>query len=214
MLPQPRRPRVRGLCCAPWRRTPSPRADRSSPGRCEDRGGSVQAGPQVIAEQWDRIGQFYAAFPAGNATASAALQRLNRFQASNRFYAANRELGRALKTEFVLQYMSEPQLRAKVRRGLLKVEQLHALARAVYYGQRGRISAREVYDQMNACSCLTLILACILYWQAREISRLAAGPDFPFDPDLLRHVSPIEWKNVILYGEIKIDPAKLKTRRP
>ena len=90
--------------------------------------------------------QFYAAFPAGHATASAALQRLNRFPASNRFYAANRELGRALKTEFVLQYMSEPKLRAKVRRGLLKVEQLHALARAVYYGQRGRISAREVYD--------------------------------------------------------------------
>ena len=87
---------------------------------------------------------------------------MDRFQASNRFYAANRELGRVLKTEFVLQYMSEPQLRAKVRRGLLKVEQLHALARAVYYGQRGRISAREVYDQVSACSCLTLILACIV----------------------------------------------------
>ena len=69
-------------------------------------------------------------------------------------------LGRALKTEFVLQYMSKPKPRAKVRRGLLKVEQLHAWARAVYCGQRGRISAREVYDQMNACSCLTLILAC------------------------------------------------------
>ena len=68
---------------------------------------------RLIAEQWDRIGQFYAAFPAGHATAPSALQRLNRFQASNRFYAANRELGRALKTEFVLQYMSEPQLRAR-----------------------------------------------------------------------------------------------------
>ena len=31
---------------------------------------------RLIAEQWDRIGQFYAAFPAGHATASAALQRL------------------------------------------------------------------------------------------------------------------------------------------
>ena len=31
-----------------------------------------------------------------------------------------------------------------------------------------------------------------------EISRLAATPDFPFDPDLLRHISPIEWKNVVL----------------
>ena len=50
--------------------------------------------------------------------------------------------------------------------------------------------------------------------QARDISRIAAAPDFPFDPDLLRHVSPIEWKNVILYGEIKIDPAKLKLREP
>ena len=30
-----------------------------------------------------------------------------------------------------------------------KLEQLHALAWAVYYEQRGRISAREVYDQVN-----------------------------------------------------------------
>ena len=67
---------------------------------------------------------------------------------------------------------------------------------------------------MNACSCLTLILACIVYWQAREISPIAAAPDFPFDPDLLPHVSPIEWNNIILYGEIKIDPAKLKLRVP
>ena len=125
----------------------------------------------LIAKQRDRIGQFYAAFPAGHTTASAALQWLNRFQASNCFYAANRELGRTLKTEFVLQYMSEPQLRARVRRGLLKVEQPQALARAVDHGQRGRISAREVDDQMKTCSCLTLILACIIYWQAKEISR-------------------------------------------
>ena len=56
----------------------------------------------------------------------------------------------------------------------------------------------------------TLILACIIYWQAREISRIAAAPDFPFDPELIARVSPIEWKNVILYGEIKIDPDKLR----
>ena len=92
-----------------------------------------------------------------------------------------------------------PQLRARVRRGLLKVEQLHALA-------------REVHDQMKTCSRLTLILASIIYWQAKEISRITAAPDFPFDRNLLRHVSPIEWKNIILYGEITIDPVKLKMR--
>ncbi len=165
----------------------------------------------LVAEQWQRIGQFYAAFPAGHTTASAALQRLNRFKPTNRFYAANRELGRLLKTEFLLQYMSEPQLRIRIRKGLLKVEQLHALARAVYYGQRGRILARELHDQMNSCSCLTLILSCIIYWQAREISKLMASPDYKFDPSLVEHISPIEWKNIILYGEYNLDPNKIKT---
>jgi len=46
------------------------------------------------------------------------------------------------------------------------------------------------------------------------ISRITAAPDFAFDPDLLRHVSPIDWKNVNLYGESKIDPDKLKLREP
>ena len=41
---------------------------------------------------------------------------------------------------------------------------------------------------------------------------MTAAPNFPFDRDLLRHVSPIEWKNIILYGEVKIDPAKLRMR--
>ena len=46
----------------------------------------------------------------------------------------------------------------------------------------------------------------------REISRIVAAPDFPFNPELIALVSPIEWKNVILYGESKIDPDKLRIR--
>ena len=120
--------------------------------------------PQVIAEQWDRMGQFYASLESGHTTASVALKRLASCTAKNRFYRANRDLGRVFKTEFLLGYLSEPQLRARIRRGLLKVEQLHALARDVYYGRRGRINARELHEQMNSCSCLTLILACVIYW--------------------------------------------------
>ena len=33
------------------------------------------------------------------------------------------------------------------------MEQLHALARDVFYGRRGRINARELWEQMNSCSC-------------------------------------------------------------
>jgi TnpA family transposase len=160
--------------------------------------------PDFIAEHWDRMGQFYASLEQGHTTASVAIKRLAGFTNKNHFYRANRALGRVFKTEFILQYMSSPQLRRRIRRGLLKVDQLHALARDVYYGRRGRINARELHEQMNACSCLTLILACIVYWQAREIDRVLNECDPEgngINVSLLEHISPIEWENIVLYGE-------------
>ena len=57
---------------------------------------------------------------------------------------------------------------------------------------------------MNSCSCLTLILACIIYWQAKEIDRVLNECDPEgngINVSLLEHISPIEWENVVLYGE-------------
>ena len=170
----------------------------------------------VIAEQWDRMGQLYASLQSGHVTASVVLRRLVAYSIRNRFYRANRDLGRIVKTEFILQYLSEPELRGRIRRGLLKVEQLHALARDVFYGRRGQINARELWEQTNTCSCLTLILACIVYWQAHEIS-WALSQHEPttdgIDLALLDHVSPIEWDNVVLYGQYVLDRKLVRRRR-
>jgi hypothetical protein len=66
-----------------------------------------------------------------------------------------------------------------------------------------------LHEQMNSCSCLTLLLACVVYWQAKEISRvlkmgIPEGEDINIS--LLEHVSPIEWENVILYGQYVLNP--------
>lgn len=155
------------------------------------------------------MGQFYATLKSGHTTANVALKRLNSMSKKNQFYLANRELGRVFKTEFILQYMSIPPLRRKVRRGLLKNDQIHALARDVAYGKRGRITQRDFEQIMKSCSCLTLILACIIYWQSKEIGRVISEcyPETDgIDTSLLVHVSPVEWENVVLYGEYVIDP--------
>jgi len=162
-----------------------------------------------VMEHWDRMGQFYATLQSGHTTANVALKRLNSMSQKNEFYQANRELGRVFKTEFILQYMSQPSLRRQVRRGLLKVDQLHALSRDIVYGKRGRMTERDFHQMMKTCSCLTLILACIVYWQAREFGRVISecNPEEDgIDASLLEHVSPIEWDNILLYGEYVIDP--------
>lgn len=161
-----------------------------------------------IIEQWDRLGQFYASLGSGHVTASVAMKRLNGLTGKNHFYRANRELGRLFKTEHILEYMSNQDLRRRTRRGLLKGEQIHALARDLNYGKRGRLMKRDYLEQRNAASCLTLILASIIYWQAKEMERVPVEDDAAqagLDLSLLEHISPISWDNVILYGEYVLD---------
>jgi hypothetical protein len=60
-----------------------------------------------------------------------------------------------------------------------------------------------------------LILACVIYWQAKEISRVVqwCRPEDEkdkIDVTLLEHVSPIEWDNVILYGQYVLDRAQVR----
>ena len=134
----------------------------------------------------------------------------------NRFYRATRELGRVFKTEFILDYLSQPALRTRIRRGLLKGEQLHALARCVHYGRLGRLDQRDFERQTGAASCLLLILAAIIYWQIREIDRVLseAGSDADdLNFELLSHISPIGWDNVLLYGEYQLNRSLVRSER-
>jgi len=170
---------------------------------------------EPIETDWNYMGHFYASLKTGHVTASVALKRLVSLSKRNHFYQANRELGRIFKTEFILEYLSKPSLRHRIRQGLLKGEQLHSLARQVFYGKRGKIYSRDLDEQMSTCSCLTLILACIIYWQAREIARVTGSgsqntADFDLDFSLLEHVSPIEWDNIVLYGEYVVDRKLIK----
>ncbi len=165
-----------------------------------------------VAEEWDRIGRFFCSLSTGHTTASVAMKRVVAFGGANHFYRAVREMGRVFKTEFVLDYVGHSALRRRVRRGLLKSEELHALARTVFYGKLGRVDARDFRRQASTASCLTLILASIIYWQIREIERVLADDDAGLDLGLLAHVSPIQWDNVTLYGEYDIRPELVSAR--
>ena len=61
---------------------------------------------------------------------------------------------------------------------------------------------------MNTCSCLNLILACIVYWKACD--PLANRIDLC----LLEQISPIERDNVALYDNISSTGSIVRQRRP
>lgn len=162
----------------------------------------------LVEKYWMEMAQFYASIEQGKVTASVALRRLLSLSKKNEFYKANLYLGRILKTEHILAHMSDQEYRRNKHRGLLKGEEIHQLARDINYANRGKITAREPKGQIINCNSLTIIMACVIYWQAKELDRLISTDEFAemgFDPSLVKHVSPVGWDNVVLYGEYIIN---------
>ena len=80
----------------------------------------------------------------------------------------------------------------------------------MYHGHQDRINARKLHTQMTMCICLTLIIACVIYWRAKEISRVVRWHqpkegEEKIEVSLLEHVSPIKCDNVILYRQYLLD---------
>lgn len=74
----------------------------------------------------------------------------------------------------------------------------------VAYSKQGVITTRDLKGKRNTSSCLTLMLARIIHWQAKEISRFLREEDpegAGLDLSVLEHISPISWENFIPYGE-------------
>lgn len=162
----------------------------------------------LVQKYWKEMAQFHASIEQGKVTASIALRRLLSLSKKNEFYKANLALGQILKTEHILSHMSDEEYRRSKHRGLLKGEEIHQLARDINYANRGKITAREPKGQIISCDCLTLIMACVIYWQAKELDRLTNSVEFSamgFNLNLVKHISPVGWDNVVLYGEYIIN---------
>ena len=81
----------------------------------------------------------------------------------------------------------------------------------------GRLDQRDFERQTGAVSCLLRILAAIIYWQIRgdrscfERGGLGWPDDLNFE--LLSHISPIGWDNVLLYGEYQLNRSLVRSER-
>ena len=58
-----------------------------------------------------------------------------------------------------------------------------------------------------------LIMACIIYWQAKEIERVIdtyTPNSKDIDLSLLQHISPISWSDLIIHDEYVLNRTKVK----
>jgi TnpA family transposase len=102
---------------------------------------------RLIETLWPDLLRIGLSIQAGKLTPSTILRRLGTYSRKNRVYLALRELGRAIRTGFLLQYLSDAELRRLILRSLNKSELFNGFLRWVFFGGEGIITENRRDEQ-------------------------------------------------------------------
>ena len=78
-------------------------------------------------------------------------------------FARRFTLGRLLRTQDSLWFITDPKTREGRTRQLNKGEERHGLSRWVFFGNQGEFDTGDYVEIMNKASCLSLVSNAILY---------------------------------------------------
>ena len=162
----------------------------------------------IIEEQWESMLRVTESLKQRTVAAHVVVQRLLSSSPSDRLSKAFTNLGRILKTQYILRYLSDPELRQMVQRQLNKGEYRHKLPRWIFFANQGEFTTGDYEEIMNKASCLSLVSNAILYWNTIQINDLVEGlrrHGEEIDDETLSHISLLPYKHVLPNGTYFID---------
>jgi TnpA family transposase len=166
--------------------------------------------PELITRYWDELLRLAASLRHGWAPASLLLARLQAGSRRNPLAQALQEYGRLVKTNFVLDWLADEELRARIGRQLNKGEQLHALRRAIFYANEGHVRQRTPEQQAEQALCLSIVVNAIIAWNTvytqRVLDELRGSGELITSGEI-EHISPLAHQHIHLYGHYPFELA-------
>lgn len=162
---------------------------------------------KTIEENFDDVLRMTHSIREGNVTGSLIMGKIGSYSRQNALATALREMGRIEKTIFILDYITNESLRRRIQRGLNKGEAMNALARAIFFGRHGEFRERELQDQLQRASALNIIINAMSIWNTTYLQKAIdhLKQTCTFDVSLLKHISPLGWEHINLFGEYNFD---------
>jgi TnpA family transposase len=118
---------------------------------------------RLIEIMWPDLLRIGMSVKAGKLTPSTILRRLGTYSRKNRVYLALRELGRAIRTGFLLQYLSDAELRRLILRSLNKSELFNGFLRWVFFGGEGVITENRRDEQRKIIKYNHLVANLVIF---------------------------------------------------
>jgi TnpA family transposase len=157
----------------------------------------------IVMEQWDQMLRVVASLKKRLTPAHVIIERLINGSPSDRLSRAFTQLGRLIKTQYILRYITDSELRRKVQIQLNKGEYRHKLSRWIFFANQGEFHTGDYEEIMNKASCLSLVSNAILYWNTRKIDSIVSHlriQNTEITDDAVARISLLPFRHVIPNG--------------
>ncbi|MEU6797470.1 Tn3 family transposase [Nonomuraea wenchangensis] len=117
------------------------------------------------------------------------------------------ELGKAVKSIFVAEYVAAPELRREIHEGLQVVENWNSANTDLFYGSAGTLPGSDKEHEEVSMLSLHLLQSALVFINTLLVQSVLKDPAWQEKMTNVdrRGLSPLFWSNANLYGRIDID---------
>lgn len=139
---------------------------------------------------------------------STILNKLNTYSKKNKLYQAFRELGSAIRTLFLLKYLSNEKLRSTIQAATNNSESFNGFAKWVFFGSEGIIAENNREGQRKIIKYNHLIANCLIFYNVFQLTRILheyIQEENKIDAEVLSDLSPYLIFHVNRFKKYRLD---------
>jgi len=162
----------------------------------------------LIRTHWQDLMQVIISIQQGQVLPSMLLRKLRYDSRKNRLYRAFRELGRVIRTRFLLQYIANPALRRQVHSVTNQVEAYNRFSKWLFFGDEGRIKHNDPIEQEKRIKYNDLVANLVMLHNVMDMTRILRQlqqEGYPVNRAILARISPYLTEHVRRFGEYILD---------
>lgn len=144
----------------------------------------------------------------GKITASTILRRLGTYSRKNKLYWAFRELGKAVRTLFLLRYIDDVEVRKTIHAASNKSEEFNGFVKWAFFGGEGIIAENVQHEQRKIVRYNQLVANLVILHNVEQMTRVLAElrqDGANISPEVLAGLSPYRTSHINRFGDYTLD---------
>jgi len=158
---------------------------------------------KLIADHWDDLLRLAGSLKLGVVQAAGLTRTLQTNDRPTRLARALQELGRLVKTLYLLQFIDDESYRRRILIQLNRGEGRHQLARVIFHGKRGELRQRYREGQEDQLGALGLVVNLVVLWNTIYMDaalRQLYAEGYDVRPEDVSRLSPLGFRHVNMLG--------------